>query len=1244
LNIPTNLLPLKIKSSLFAAAATFQALALSATASAPSAPSGLKVAPLGTTTQILKWTDNSSDETGFNIERLDGAVWTPVGSVPANTNGATLASQPSGVQTYRVSAVNGDGSSAPTAQVSTLRMNVLFFLADDMGYLDIVANRNATTDGPTIYETPALNTLKSEGVNFTEAYCSGPKCVVARRALQTGMYDFRAAAIAKNGGVGVEVTTVGEAMKAGGYRTCFIGKWHLGGVLDGSTTGGDEDFSAGGLSPHLPPVYKNWSTLDPSDNKYIPATDPNHFEGNKTPAAQGYDVAIATGEWGAPPISYFANAPTGTSGEYWYGLPDLYSNDSSEYLTDRLTNEAIGFMNNAITSYSTQPFFLTLAHYAVHTPLEAKADRVTYYTNKRAAMAADFAAHPAGAAQQVDFTSKVRMHQDQPIYAAMMESFDQSLANIRNYLAATDDPRNPGRKLADTTIIIVSSDHGGKSTHWINSGDTTPIPTSNYPLRQGKTWVYEGGLKIPLIVYWPGISSGNTSSSAFVNGADFYTSILDMTGTAPVPGQHPDSISFAECVVNPAAKPRIENPHWFTNADNGTGNPALGAYRLGNYKLVYDMIRRLPELYNLNEDIGEQNDISSLRRDLVNEFLNRLISVRDSVDARQPLPTSGSWSKELEVIAPVVSIPAAVPAGSPASGLTATTVSDTAIDLTWVDNTTNEDRFVIQRKLGSGAFLEVATVAANVTRFRDTGLTPNTSYQYRIQAENLRGWNPVDASVLTPATATTSSTAVLPIIARGDYISTLVNETRTFLPLLNDQGRSLTITAITQPSRGTAAISGTSIIYVPNNGATGMDRMTYTATDNLGASKTGVVNINILASHYVAPAPVYDLSPTKTLVDDWEFDDADGTQIRNCVNSAPGTTLKFSSGTTPMTSGSSLYVVTTGATGTNTFRTTGTVSPGAKTLGDSGAGIYEMTIRFASANLSGGDTDGAYAGAAMRYTTTPSSGSADLFGIRLQEVAGNLQLQLRNAGSSEIYTFVGNTLSSPATVRAEADLVNKIVTVYYDVGSGEVKKGTYPLDPAALIWNDYRIAAFNNSIDFGNADFITIDYLQIRRLVYPAPPSAFQVWIDTATGSTTQDTTKLPLADKDGDSVLNLGEFAFGGDAVDVSRGAVIFPAYTDPVAGSAGANNKLILTIATRSGTMFAASGNSAVASIDGVNYTVEGSTDLLTYPASVSEVYPAEESGLPAVAYGWEYHSFQLNSAGAGTPPRGFLRARVQ
>ena len=126
--------------------------------------------------------------------------------------------------------------------------------------------------------------------------------------------------------------------------------------------------------------------------------------------------------------------------------------------------------------------------------------------------------------------------------------------------------------------------------------------------------------------------------------------------------------------------------------------------------------------------------------------------------------------------------------------------------------------------------------------------------------------------------------------------------------------------------------------------------------------------------------------------------------------------------------------------------------------------------------------------------------------------------------------------------------------------------------------------------------------------------------------------------------MLNLGEFAFGGDAVDVSRGAVIFPAYTDPVAGSAGANNKLILTIATRSGTMFAASGNSAVASIDGVNYTVEGSTDLLTYPASVSEVYPAEESGLPAVAYGWEYHSFQLNSAGAGTPPRGFLRARVQ
>jgi len=1203
----------------------------SSAVAAPLAPSDLRVTPLGATSQVLAWVDNSNDETGFAIERLDGTDWTPVTSVAANTTRQVLTSQPTGTQTYRVSSINGSGASAPTTPASTLRMNILFFLADDMGHLDIVANRNPATDGPTIYETPALDTLKSQGVSFTNAYCSGPKCVVARRALQTGMYDYRAAAIAKNGGIGAEMVTMGEAMKASGYRTCFIGKWHLGGVLDGSTPGGDEDFSSGGLSPHLPPVYKDWSALDPSDNKYIPATDPNHFEGNKTPAAQGYDVAIATGEWGAPPISYFANAATGTAGEYWYGLPDLYSMDPGEYLTDRLTTEAIGFMNNAITSYSTQPFFITLAHYAVHTPLEAKADRITYYENKRAAMAADFAAHPAGAAQQVDFSSKVRMHQDQPIYAAMMESFDQSLANIRNYLAATNDPRNPGMKLAETTIIILSSDHGGKSTHWINSGDTTPIPTSNYPLRQGKTWVYEGGLKIPLIVYWPGINSANTSSSAFVNGADFYTSILDMTGAPRMPSQHLDSISFAECVVSPSAMPRTENPHWFTNADTGTGNPALGAYRLGDYKLVYDMIRRLPELYNLSEDIGEQNDISSLRPDLVNEFLRRLITVRDSVEARQPLPTSVSWTKELEVIGPVLSVPAAVPAGSPPSGLAGTSVSDSAIDLTWTDNTSNEERFVIQRKLtGGGAFLEVATVSANVTRFRDTGLTPNTSYQYRIQAENLKGWNGPSNQI----TISTTSSAVLPIIARGDDITTLQNETRVFQPLNTDQGKNLVITGITQPAGlGTAGFTGTTITFVPGVNATGSTTMTYTVTDVSSATTTGSVLITILADHTVTPPLVYDLSPVGTDIDVWEFNDADGTRL-DAAAKAAGSSV-FTTSATPTIQSGNLRFAQGAATG-SIFRNA-TIASGLRVLGNSNSGTVEMSFRITSADLSGGANNSAspaYIGVGTRGKDA-LNGNSDPIQIRLQESSGNLILQARGASTSTCRTFTGLSLTQPLEVRVVMDLFAKTATVYSKSGTeAEANHGAYAFTAATDSWDTYRMSSLNNSTDWGATDFVDVDYLRFKELTYPAPPTDFQRWMDTAEGSTTPSADKLPMADADHDGVKNLLEYAYGGHPYD--------PASRIMQHAGKGENNGFVFTLPVIPGANFSQQSGLLTASVNGLHCRILGSMDLNDFDAVVEEIFPSRESGLPPVPRGWEYRSFQF--APPSNLPAGFMKAEVE
>ena len=218
---------------------------------------------------------------------------------------------------------------------TTIQMNILFFFADDMGYKDIVGLRNAKTDGPTIYQTPALDQLLNESLFFRNAYCSGPRCVVARRSVLTGKYDWRPEAIPNNksyldhegnpigGGLFAGGTskisnkkipnnlTYGEAVQPAGYRTCYVGKYHLGQHDDQPARG---------------------------------------------PAAQGFDVSIAAGHAGAPPESYFPLESPAGSGNYSYFLPNLADTRSSdEYLTDRLTDEALGFIKDSVTHHADHP-------------------------------------------------------------------------------------------------------------------------------------------------------------------------------------------------------------------------------------------------------------------------------------------------------------------------------------------------------------------------------------------------------------------------------------------------------------------------------------------------------------------------------------------------------------------------------------------------------------------------------------------------------------------------------------------------------------------------------------------------------------------------------------------------------------------------------------------------------------------------------------------------------------------------
>lgn len=1084
------------------------------------APAEGAVRPGGPATLVLSWSDQSDDETGFEIEVDDGNGWLPLITVPADaTHAYHRGLTPETSLAYRVRAIHAATNSEWLSLGSTNttpRMNIVFILADDMGYKDIVALRNPEIDGPTIFETPRLDALSAEAVIFRNAYCSGPRCVVARRSMLTGKYDWRPEAVPSNdwyldhngdpvggglfaGGISVNPETLGqaipdnvtfgEAVKSAGYRTCYIGKYHLG---------------------------------DPSDQP------------PRGPAAQGFDVSIAAGEFGAPVpnpgngLAYFPDPNT----LLYEGLPNLGPAASAEeYLTDRLTEEAIGFIGDTVANHAATPFFVTLAHYAVHTPAEAKTNDIAYFTAKKASMAAELAAHPMAATPLIrDTSSAVRMIQDNRVYAAMMKSYDDSLGAIRDYLAATDDPRNPGRKLSETTVLVVSSDHGGKSTLSYGGGTdpagplendaVDPVnptngafntysryPTSNYPYRQGKTWVYEGGLKIPLLVFYPGVTEPGTATDALVHGADLFATLADIAGAAQQPGEATDSISCMLSAGRPARAARRNSFHFFTNASSGTGNPAIAAYREGDYKLLYFMVQRRVELYNLAGDLYERNDLSASRPDLAAEMLDAIYRQHQSTGASMPKPGSSTWNNEQAVLVDngVVSALPAVPDAAP-SGLNLVQLSPTTVELTWTVNAANATHSVVERRAdadGETAFREVAFLPAGVTTYRDTHLKTNGQYRYRIQSENLGGWA-ASPSVAVNYTLTNGAPN-LPAVARDDVITTVPDEARVFDPLRNDEGEgTLTLTAITPPTVGTAMFDAARITYIapPDFSGTGAT-MTYTWIDSAGQSATGAVTFTL------------PLSVTEVDLGTWNFEDTPGTELQNAVSSSG---ISFG-GTIPLavTDGTNL-VITSGPTSENQNRDTGLL-PGSPYT----AGRVRMTVKFVLVDftLSEPDSNNANAGFALRDSVAGSNFGA----LRVREQNNALRLEIRTTGNNLLHQFDGTVLS------------NLLVETVLDLDAGVFQSRMIPdggvswtdlpevaIDPSAAALDVVRFVSQQATSTWAVGDAMIVDFLEVSR----EEPAAtlYDTW---ATAHPWRGIlARGALDDPDDDGYANLFEFALG--------------------------------------------------------------------------------------------------------------------
>ena len=456
-------------------------------------------------------------------------------------------------------------SSAPLRADPALpsKPNIVFILADDLGWADLGCY------GSTFHETPNLDRLAKEGTRFTDAYAACNVCSPTRASIMTGKYparlhitDWLPGAIVKPDQklarpafqqfLPLEEFTIAEALKAGGYRTAFIGKWHL------------------GESPEY------W---------------PEH---------QGFDLNIAGCGHGHPP-SYFSP----------YGIPNLADGPRGEYLNERLTDEAIKFIESA----KGEPFFLYLPHYAVHNPLQAKADAIGKYKAKAAKLPA------AGPEFAADNGREVRQLQNHPIYAAMVESLDSSVGRIMDKLAELGLDKN--------TVLIFTSDNGGLST-------SEGSPTSNMPLRGGKGWGYEGGIREPLLVRWPGVTKPGSVSHDPVISTDYYPTLLAIAGLPAIPGQHLDGRDFVSALKGEALSERPLFWH-YPHYSNQGGSPH-GAVRLGDFKLIewYEDMRA--ELYNLKDDIGERHDLAAAMPEKAAALRALLHGWRAEVNAQMPAP------------------------------------------------------------------------------------------------------------------------------------------------------------------------------------------------------------------------------------------------------------------------------------------------------------------------------------------------------------------------------------------------------------------------------------------------------------------------------------------------------------------------------------------------------------------------------------------------------------------------------
>lgn len=443
--------------------------------------------------------------------------------------------------------------------------NVVFLLVDDVGWGDFGCY------GAEFYETPNIDQLARQGMRFRNGYSACTVCSPSRAAILTGCFPARLHLTDWIAGhkrpyaklsvpdwsmkIAHERVILPEALKEAGYATAFFGKWHL-------MPNGQPDFD------------------------------------QHTPTDHGFDLNIGGREWGQPkgPGKYFSP----------FGMPNLDDGQPGDFLTDKLTDAAMDFLES---TEAVTPFLLYFSYYTLHGPVMCPPELEAKY-----------------AAKAKTFDNRKNEYLN-PKRAGMVECLDNSVGRILDKLEALG--------LADNTIVILTGDNGGNY-------DETSGGLKGY-----KGLSHEGGVREPFVVKWPRKTRAGSVCYEPVIGTDFYPTILEMAGLPLRPNEHVDGVSIVPLLTHSSAHLKRNQLFWHYPHYHRT--QPYGATRHGDWKLIEFFEDGRLELYNLKHDPYETTNLANSRPEKANELLKELQAWRKAVGAQEMSanpnydPTKVNW-------------------------------------------------------------------------------------------------------------------------------------------------------------------------------------------------------------------------------------------------------------------------------------------------------------------------------------------------------------------------------------------------------------------------------------------------------------------------------------------------------------------------------------------------------------------------------------------------------------------------